>query len=43
MVHQLINPIESWNIEKSDIILSILEAGSFTNLMSGSHALYKET
>ena len=34
---------KAWNIEESDLILSIFPAGSFARLMIGSWALYKET
>jgi uncharacterized protein YlaN (UPF0358 family) len=37
------SPLEKWTITESDIILSILRGGSFSSLMMGSCALYKET
>lgn len=36
-------PIASWDIEETDVLLSILPFGGFTRLMVGSHALYRET
>ena len=38
----LSQPVEIWSIDESDIILSMFNGGSFTSLMTGSHALYKE-
>jgi hypothetical protein len=34
--------VELWSIDEADIILSMFNGGSFTSLMTGSHALYKE-
>lgn len=34
--------VELWTIDEADIILSLFNGGSFTSLMTGSHALYKD-
>jgi hypothetical protein len=34
--------VELWTIDEADIILSMFNGGSFTSLMTGSHALYKD-
>jgi hypothetical protein len=35
-------PVDQWSIDESDLILSLFNGGSFTSLMTGSHALFKE-
>jgi hypothetical protein len=43
IVDFLKSPIENWQIEESDIILSLWNGGSFTSLMTGSQALYQNS
>jgi hypothetical protein len=39
----LSSKVDSWDIEESDVLLSLIQAGGFSSLMSGSYALFKET
>jgi len=39
----LTKPMDKWNIEETDIVLSFLAGGSFSRIMVGSLAVYKET
>lgn len=36
-------PSQQWQIEETDILLSILPAGSFTRLQVGTEGIYKGT
>ncbi len=38
----LSQPVDLWSIDEADLILSMFNGGSFTSMMTGSHALYKE-
>lgn len=39
----LSQPFDQWQVEEIDIILSIIPAGSFARMQTGSEALYKDT
>ena len=43
MVTFLTRPIAEWNIEESDIIMSIFTSGDFKSLMIGSYALFQDS